>query len=26
LRLRQRDGVRVLVHLEDAEPPLHQGG
>jgi hypothetical protein len=24
-RLRQRDGVRSLVHLKDAEPPLHQG-
>jgi hypothetical protein len=24
-RLRQRNGVRVLVHLEDAEQPLHQG-
>jgi hypothetical protein len=24
-RLRQRDGVRVLVHLKDAERPLHQG-
>jgi hypothetical protein len=23
-RLRQRNGVRVLSHLEDAEPPLHQ--
>jgi hypothetical protein len=22
---RQRDGVRVLSHLEDAERPLHQG-
>jgi hypothetical protein len=24
-RLRQRDGVRVLVHLKDAGRPLHQG-
>jgi hypothetical protein len=24
-RFRQRDGVRVLAHVEDAERPLHQG-
>jgi hypothetical protein len=24
-RIRQRDGVRVLAHLEDEETPLHEG-